>query len=150
MLSITTSRKPSINTKKLCKYLSHILNIKYIERGKKNIYEFKEYITLFISENHGNPNQLTIIKNDKCLYTSKFSISIFQSHPELLKIFIKNSPVFIGYGFLYEKIIKYYNIYCINNNNKLINQCLKYNIYIYDNNIKIYYNNKLQLKFYCQ
>lgn len=64
---ITTSRKPSSRTRSFCQDLSHVLNAKYVNRGKMSFREvllksatlgFQE--TAVVSQIKGNPSKIEI------------------------------------------------------------------------------------------
>lgn len=81
---ITTSRKPSSRTRSFCQDLSHVLNAKYVNRGKMSFREvllksatlgFQE--TAVVSQIKGNPSKIEIYneKGDLLLFL-KITVSL--------------------------------------------------------------------------
>ena len=65
---ISTSRKPSQKTRKLCKNLSHTLNYPYVNRGKSSIHDLQvkskqleQEGIILIYEIKGNPSKITFL-----------------------------------------------------------------------------------------
>ncbi len=81
---ITTSRKPSSRTRSFCQNLSHVLNAKYVNRGKMSFRDvllksatlgFQE--TAVVSQIKGNPSKIEIYnKNSELLLFLKITVSL--------------------------------------------------------------------------
>lgn len=81
---ITTSRKPSSRTRSFCQDLSHVLNAKYVNRGKMSFRDvllksatlgFQE--TAVVSQIKGNPSKIEIYnKNSELLLFLKITVSL--------------------------------------------------------------------------
>ncbi|OEC87431.1 MULTISPECIES: Brix domain-containing protein [Methanobacterium] len=81
---ITTSRKPSSRTRSFCQDLSHVLNAKYVNRGKMSFRDvllksaalgFHE--TAVVSQIKGNPSKIEIYnENSELLLFLKITVSL--------------------------------------------------------------------------
>ncbi|MGB9978295.1 Brix domain-containing protein [Methanobacterium sp.] len=81
---ITTSRKPSNRTRSFCQDLSHVLNAKYVNRGKMSFRDallksatlgFQEIA--IVSQIKGNPSKIEIYnKNNELLLFLKITVSL--------------------------------------------------------------------------
>ncbi len=94
---ISTSRKPSQNTRKFCKNLMHATGCEYVNRGKSSIREvlLKSAVlgndsTAFVYEIKGNPSKITFYSRAKevlsILVTVKTQNTRLHINPENLKV----------------------------------------------------------------
>lgn len=86
---ITSSRKPSINTRQLCKVLASFFKYEYINRGKRGIKETLSLIDhkylLIVGEYHGNPGSLVFYDRDgNILLSIRISVSFFDKSISLI------------------------------------------------------------------
>ena len=75
---VTSSRKPSVRTKALCKLLSRFIAGRYIPRGKMGMQELLELADggplIFVGEYHGNPGELSFYNEvGKLLFSLRFT-----------------------------------------------------------------------------
>lgn len=80
---ITTSRKPSSRTRSFCQDMSHVLNAKYVNRGKMS---FRDVLlksdslgfhkTAVVSQIKGNPSKIEIYENNELLLFMKITVSL--------------------------------------------------------------------------
>ncbi|HOA68675.1 U3 small nucleolar ribonucleoprotein protein IMP4 [Methanosarcina thermophila] len=75
---ITTSRKPSVRTRSLCKLISRFIAGRCITRGKMGMKELLEFADggplIIIGEYHGNPGELSFYdENGKLLFSIRFT-----------------------------------------------------------------------------
>ncbi|HEV8289507.1 MAG TPA: hypothetical protein VGQ00_00955 [Candidatus Norongarragalinales archaeon] len=70
-LLITTSRKPSVLTRKLCRWLAFVLKAECENRGKRSLPEMEQLANkkgrrrlLFIGEKNGNPSTLSFFEDE--------------------------------------------------------------------------------------
>lgn len=75
---VTTSRKPSANTRMLCKRLSRFIAGRCISRGKMGMQELLEFAEggplIVVGEYHGNPGELGFYDDaGKLLFSVRFS-----------------------------------------------------------------------------
>jgi len=86
MMLLTSSRKPSSQTKILCKKLALFCDAAYMTRGKMSMYEVLERgsgaVLLVVGEFHGNPGSLSFYDSDsQPLLSLRFSETSFASVP---------------------------------------------------------------------
>jgi U3 small nucleolar ribonucleoprotein protein IMP4 len=86
---ITSSRKPSINTRVLCKYLAYFFQCECINRGKMGMKETLSLVEggpgplLIIGEYHGNPGSLLFYAPDgRELLSIRISVNIISNIPK--------------------------------------------------------------------
>jgi len=98
---ITSSRKPSINTRTLCKDLAYFFHCKSINRGKMGMKEVLSLVEddpgplLIVGEYHGNPGSL-IFYTSTGLELLSIRISVTPIKKLQKKVSSKISPVATG------------------------------------------------------
>ncbi|WP_156146017.1 rRNA maturation protein [Methanococcoides methylutens] len=111
---ITSSRKPSVNTRTLCKYLASFFNCKYLTRGKMGLAEVMSYSddphVMVVGDYHGSPGSLLFYGEggDELL-----SIRLSMFYPEDYKFTNLKSfePVIMGESEVGNLLAHYFDIY---------------------------------------
>ena len=102
---ITSSRKPSTKTRKLCKLLSMFIACRRITRGKMGMLELMEFTQsgslIVIGEYHGNPGELSFYDGSRKLL---FSLRFVDWYSQIIDSyrFSDVKPMLIGQGEIAE------------------------------------------------
>lgn len=137
---ITSSRKPSVNTRTLCKYLSSFFNCKYVTRGKMGLADVILYsdepYAVVVGDYHGSPGSLIFYGDDGKELLS-IRLSIF--YPEDYKFTNLRSfePVITGHSEVGDLLKHYFDIYQGECDGK--GKCIK----VEGDHIKFLYSGKL-------
>ena len=102
---ITSSRKPSAKTRKLCKLLSRFIACKRITRGKMGMLKLREFTQsgplIVVGEYHGNPGELSFYDGSRKLL---FSLRFVGWYSQIIDSyrFSDAKPMLIGHGGIAE------------------------------------------------
>ena len=100
-LIITTSRKPSQNTRRFAQFLKHYFNCPYLNRGKQSFNkminlskEYNDSLLLVITETKGNPSNIDVYDTDKDSENPLYKLYINVSLPkENKRINVNNEEI---------------------------------------------------------
>ncbi|MGM0771490.1 MAG: rRNA maturation protein [Halobacteriota archaeon] len=141
---ITSSRKPSVNTRTLCKYLASFFNCKYMTRGKMGLAEVMLYsddsYVVVVGDFHGSPGSLIFYDEDG---GELLSIRLSMFYPEDYKFTNLKSfePVITGHSEAGDLLTDYFDIYQGECDGK--GKCIK----VEGDHIQFLYSGKLLFRF---
>ncbi|WP_135612546.1 rRNA maturation protein [Methanococcoides sp. AM1] len=110
---ITSSRKPSANTRTLCKYLASFFNCEYLTRGKMGLADVMSYSDdtnlVVVGDYHGSPGSLIFYDEDGAELLS-IRLSIFYPDGYKFSNLKSMEPVLMGDGELGNMLSHYLGI----------------------------------------
>ncbi|WP_135604493.1 rRNA maturation protein [Methanococcoides sp. NM1] len=110
---ITSSRKPSVNTRTLCKYLASFFNCEYLTRGKMGLADVMSYSddthVVVVGDYHGSPGSLMFYDEEGA---ELLSIRLSMFYPDGYKFSNLKSmePFLMGNGELGNMLSLYFGI----------------------------------------
>ncbi|WP_440952360.1 rRNA maturation protein [Methanococcoides sp. FTZ1] len=141
---ITSSRKPSVNTRTLCKYLATFFNCKYLTRGKMGLADIMSHSddphVVVVGDYHGSPGSFIFYGEDG---EELLSIRLSMFYPEDYKFTNLKSvePVLAGDSELGELIAHYFDIY--QGDCDGISKCIR----VEDDRMEFFYSGRLLFRF---